>query len=173
MQLNIKLDHSDFYEWTKHIFVKRTSNDMTYFQMVEHYGSECRENASFQYFQKSSDDVEELLDLLKPTKEEIPYIRKVLELSANLYGFCPLNDALFIVIIEPIDEPIEPETNDQSEKELEAIVDRIYQDPNKFALENKWDLNQLFSNSTIYVEKKGNILLCVDNTKHNPGLSKM
>jgi len=78
------------------------------------------------------------------------------------------------VIIEPIHEPIhEPIDNKGKEDDLEETIDRIYQDPTKFALENKWDISRLFPKSTIYVGRKGNILLCIDNTKHNPGLSNM
>ena len=85
MQLTIKLDPSDFYEWTKNVFVKRTSNDMTYFQMVEHYGSKCREDGSFQYFQKSSDDIEELLDYLSNRRRNSIHSQNIRTIRKSLW----------------------------------------------------------------------------------------
>jgi len=92
-------DLSKFTRWdNQNIFLIITSTDSTYFNIMEHYGKDRREDSSFHIYQKGYDDVNEMMKRVRPTQTEEVYIRTYIEnMSGECLGFCPLTYGLYMM----------------------------------------------------------------------------
>lgn len=81
-----------------------TCTDLTYSQVIQHCGKDCRDAGLFQLFDKSNDDFDLTLKRLNPRAHEIPFIRAATGLPGSWLGLCPLQLCLVIIDIRFEDE---------------------------------------------------------------------
>ncbi len=89
-------DLNKFYKWTDSILIIKSSCEETYYQFL---GRQCRDGSSCILYLKQYSDFQTIIERVKPSEEELSYIKEALKLPGDYLGIVPLKNHLCLICL--------------------------------------------------------------------------